>query len=207
MLRIVRLCLALAVAVVPAALFAAAPPNPSGPLDNATLTGQFLIAAPEMGDPRFRETVILIVRHSSDGAFGLVINRRLGERPLTDLLDAIGEKGVNAEGKVPIFSGGPVQREMGFVLHSNDYRTAGTLDVAGGVAFTATADIFRDMAAGKGPKKYLIVFGYAGWGAGQLEGEMSRKAWFTAPVDSKLLFDEDRDRVWEHALERRTRDL
>jgi putative transcriptional regulator len=152
---LIKLCLVLAAIMAPAALFAAAPSDPSGPLDRTSLIGQFLIATPEMGDPRFRETVILMVRHGPEGAFGLVINRQIGERPLAELLDAIGDKGVAAEGKVPILSGGPVQQEMGFVLHSNEYRTTGTLDVAGGVAFTATADIFRDMAAGKGPRKFL----------------------------------------------------
>jgi putative transcriptional regulator len=206
-IRTLRLWLSLAAIVLPATLFAAAPSNPPGPLDRPTLTGQFLIASPDMGDPRFRETVIALLRHGPDGAFGLVINRPLSERPLTDLLDAIGEKGVNAEGRVRLFAGGPVQMEMGFVLHGPDYRGPATLEVVAGVALTANTEIFRDIATGKGPQKSLIAFGYAGWGPGQLEGEMARKAWFTAPIDPKLVFDEDRDRVWELAMERRTRDL
>jgi putative transcriptional regulator len=193
--------------IVPAALYGAAPADVDPKQDVSSLAGQFLIASPEMGDPRFAATVVLMIRHNRDGAMGLVINRPVGELALSALLDAIGEKGDAAAGTVPVFQGGPVQLELGFVLHSTDYQRSETSTVAPGIAMTATPGIFRDIASMAGPKQTLIAFGYAGWGAGQLEGEIARNAWFTAPADPRLLFDEDRDKIWERAMERRTRDL
>src|SRR5262249_36302745 len=163
------------------------------------------VASPSMGDPRFRETVIVMVRHSRDGAMGLIINRPAGEQPLVDLLRAFGDEAGKAEGNVPIYLGGPVQQELAFVVHSTDYRRNGTTDVTGEVAVTANRDIIRDIAAGTGPKKFLLTFGYAGWGPGQLEGELAANAWYTAPIDPALVFDMPRDKVWDRAVERRTR--
>ncbi len=205
LLRFVRLLLLLATAAAPAALFGATPPGGNASPDRF-LNGQLLVAAPSMGDPRFRETVIVMVRHSRDGAMGLVINRRAGEQALTDLLRALGDDG-KAEGSVPIYLGGPVQKELAFVLHSTDYRRDGTLNVTGEIAMTASRDIIRDIATKTGPKKFLLVFGYAGWAPGQLEGELAANAWYTAPIDPALVFDLPRDKVWDKATERRTRDL
>jgi putative transcriptional regulator len=92
-------------------------------------------------------------------------------------------------------------------VHSADYRASGTIDVDGRVAVTANRDVLRDIARKQGPKKSLIAFGYAGWGPGQLEGEMALRAWFTAQDDEGLVFDEDRDKVWDAAMKRRTQDL
>jgi putative transcriptional regulator len=201
------LFLVLAASALPATLFGAAPPNPGDTQSGGSLTGQLLIASPGMRDPRFRQTVLVMVRHNRDGAMGIVINRPLGEQPLARLLGAIGENTAGASGTVRIFRGGPVEPGQGAVLHSADYRRAGTLDIDGQVALTATREIFRDIAAKTGPQKSLIAFGYAGWRPGQLEGELALNAWFTAPMDPKLVFDADRDRLWDLALERRTRDL
>jgi putative transcriptional regulator len=178
-----------------------APPAPS------SLTGQVLIAAPSMGDPRFRRTVILMVKHDPQGAFGLVINRPVGEVPIARLLNVPADKEPGLDAKVLVFAGGPVQPEQGFVLHGPAYRRAETLDVDGRFGLTSTAEVLRDIAAGKGPEKKLVTFGYAGWAPGQLEGELKREAWFTAPADSKLIFDDDRDKVWDNAMARRPRDI
>jgi putative transcriptional regulator len=160
-----------------------------------------------MGDPRFQNTVLVMVRHDASGAMGIVINRPLGERPLSELLKAFGETADGVVAKAPIYLGGPVQIELGTVLHSADYRRSGTLDIDGRVALTGSIEIFRDIAAGLGPKQSLIAFGYAGWGPGQLEGELALNAWFTAPLDLHLVFEEQRDKVWDRAMEHRTRDL
>ena len=173
----------------------------------ASLAGQFLVASPSMGDPPFEHTVILMLRHDSGGAFGVVVNRPIGERPLADLLEMLGEKDVTVAGKVRIFAGGPVQPEIGFVIHGTDYHRPGTLDVNANVAMTSSREILRDIGNDKGPKKSLIVFGYAGWGPGQLEGELARRVWVIAPAETKLIFDEDRDKVWEAAFSRRMQDL
>jgi putative transcriptional regulator len=206
MLCSLRLLVTFAALLAPAALFGAAPTTVDTP-QGQFLAGQFLVATPEMGDPRFRETVILMVRHSKDGAMGLIINRPAGDQKLSRILQDLGDSGEGATGNLPLYLGGPVQPELGFILHTTDYRRAGIIDVNGTVAVTATKEIIRDIAAGNGPKKFMLIFGYAGWGPGQLEGELKRNSWYTTPFDLPLIFDTDRDRVWERAVERRTRDL
>jgi putative transcriptional regulator len=194
--------------VLPATLVEAALEAPKQvPPPSTSLAGQLLIAAPSMGDPRFFQTVVLMARHDKNGAFGIVINRPMGERPLASLLEALGENDAGVEGNVRIFAGGPVQRDLGFVVHSADYRRPGTVDIDGRVAVTSNRDILRDIAHRQGPNKSLIAFGYAGWGPGQLEGELALRAWFTAAEDARLIFDEDRDKVWDEAMKRRTQDL
>jgi putative transcriptional regulator len=170
----------------------------------ASLAGQFLIATPAMRDTGFDHAVILMLRHDQEGAFGIVINRPLGQRPMADLL---GAKDTAASGNVQVFIGGPVQPNIGFVVHSTDYRRAETLDVDGRVAMTSSREVLRDIADKRGPAKALIAFGYAGWAPGQLESELARNVWYTAPEDPTLVFDDDRDKVWEHATARRTQDL
>jgi putative transcriptional regulator len=170
----------------------------------ASLAGQFLIATPAMRDTGFDHAVILMLRHDQEGAFGIVINRPLGQRPMADLL---GAKDTAASGNVQVFIGGPVQPNIGFVVHSTDYRRAETLDVDGRVAMTSSREVLRDIADNRGPAKALIAFGYAGWAPGQLESELARNVWYTAPEDPTLVFDDDRDKVWEHAAARRTQDL
>jgi len=204
-----RAVLALAALALPALLCAAvAPtaPQPSAPATRSALVGQLLIAPPEMGDPRFDHAVILVVKHDRDGALGIVINKPLGERPLAELFAALGEKR-EGDAKVPLFVGGPVELDVMLVLHSAEYRVSGTLAVDGKVAVTGEPQILHDIAAQRGPQRSLIALGYAGWAPGQLDGEVERGAWFTAPADAALVFDADRDKVWDLAMARRTRDL
>jgi putative transcriptional regulator len=158
-----------------------------------------------MGDPRFERTVILMVRHDKDGAFGIVVNRPAGERPLAELV--LGERDAPVAGKVRIFAGGPVQPELGFVIHGTDYRGPGTVEITARLAMTSSREILRDIGSGKGPMQSLIAFGYAGWAPGQLEGELNRRDWSLAPGEPKLIFDEDRDKVWDSAYAQRTQDL
>jgi putative transcriptional regulator len=193
-----------------AAIFAAATllgPVAADPPEIASLTGQLLIAAPTMGDPRFAHTVILMVRHDRQGAFGIVINRPVGESSIASLLEAAGEDVSGISGSVKIFSGGPVQQELGFVVHSAEYHLDETLDVDGRVSMTANRQVLRDIGHSRGPVKSLFALGYAGWGPGQLEGELARHDWFTTPSEPRLIFDDDRGHLWEDAMARRTRDL
>jgi putative transcriptional regulator len=208
-LRFRRALLALAALALPALLAGAVAPTvtePSGPPSHQSLTGQLLIASPDMRDPRFDHAVVLVVKHDRDGALGIVINKPVGERPLAELLAALGETR-EGDAKVPLFVGGPVQLDAMLVLHSAEYHVSGTLAVDGHVAVTGDPQILRDMAAKAGPQKSLLCFGYAGWAAGQLDGEMERNVWFTAPEDPALVFDADRNKVWDLAMARRTRDL
>jgi putative transcriptional regulator len=181
-----------------------APPEHS---DTTSLAGQLLIAAPTIGDPRFAHTVILMVRHDQEGAFGIVINRPVGERSIAALLEATGHDDAGVAGIVRVFAGGPVQPELGFVVHSAEYRRAETVDVDGRVAMTASRQVLLDIGHSQGPEKSIFALGYAGWGPGQLEGELARHNWFTTPEEPKLVFDDDRGNLWEDAMARRTREL
>jgi putative transcriptional regulator len=190
-----------------AALSATARSTPEMAPEPTFLGGRLLVASPEIGDPRFDRTVVLLVRHDKSGALGIIINRPVDDRPLASLLEAIGEEATGIEGRVLLFAGGPVQPEIGFIVHSADYHRAGTLDIDGHLAMTSTHEILSDIAHKKGPAKTLIAFGYSGWGPGQLENEIAQHGWFTAPADPKLIFDDDREKVWQDAMARRIRPL
>jgi len=190
----------------PTFLWAALPKSDAAP-DGGSLAGQLLIASPEIGDPRFDHAVILMVRHDKEGAFGIIVNRPIEDRSLADLLGEMGEQDTGIDGSIRVFAGGPVEPGIGFVVHSADYHRAETLDIDGRVAMTSSREILHDIGHHKGPLKFLVAFGYAGWGPGQLENELAQHGWFTSPEDSQLTFDDNRARVWETAMARRARDL
>ena len=194
-------------ALAAATLLMAARPGEEEKDEGNSLVGQFLVATPQMGDPRFAETVILMVRHDETGAFGIVINRPVETRSLASLLEALGDKDSDAKGEVRIYAGGPVEPTTGFVVHSAEYHQTGTINIDGQVAVTSNPAVLRDMGAGKGPAQTLVAFGYAGWGPGQLENELAQHAWFTEPEDPKLLFDGDAASLWKKALDRRSQSL
>lgn len=195
---------ALVAVLAPATILDAALPKPQLSPESVSLTGQLLVASTTMGDPRFQRTVILVVRHNESGAFGIAINRPVGQRTLASLLEKLGEKDAVA-GNVQIFAGGPVQPDLGFVIHTTDYKLADTTAINDDVALTASPDILRDIGRQKGPQKAIVVFGYSGWGSNQLEAELAHNAWFTITADSALIFDAARDRVWEEAVAHRPR--
>jgi putative transcriptional regulator len=192
-----------AAAILAAMLLAPAADAP----DIASLTGQLLIASPNIGDPRFAHAVILMVKHDKEGALGIVINRPVGEKSIASLLEAPGEDVSGIEGTLRVFAGGPVQPELGFVVHSAEYRRDETLEVDEHVAMTASRQVLRDIGHHRGPEKSLFALGYAGWGPGQLEGELAHHDWFTAPEEPKLIFDDDRANLWDDAMAHRTREL
>jgi putative transcriptional regulator len=167
-------------------------------------TGQFLVATTELRDPRFVRTVVYMVQHDTRGAMGLVVNRPLGDVPLAVLLDRLGMNGDTASGDMRVHYGGPVEPTRGFVLHTTDYTSQGTQVVHDGIAITSQAEIFRAISAGKGPRRSLFALGYAGWAAGQLEGEIAAGAWVVVPADEALVFDQDYQRKWERAMARRS---
>ena len=172
-----------------------------------SLAGQLLVAAPWIGDPRFERTVILVVEHGPGGAFGIVINKPIGEQPLASVFKALGQKEDNVTGSVRIFSGGPVQPEVGFVVHSADYRRPETVALTDRLSVTSSVAILQDIGDKRGPAKILVAFGYAGWGPDQLEHEIEEHAWGSAEADPTLVFDEDRDNVWEDARKHSTEHL
>ena len=182
-------------------------PVAADPPATGSLTGQLLIASPDIGDPRFAHAVILMVKHDKEGAFGIIINRPFAEKSIASLLEGPGEDVSGIEGTLRIFAGGPVQPDIGFVVHSAEYRRDDTIAVDEHVAMTASRQILRDIGHHRGPVKSLFALGYAGWGPGQLENELARHDWFTAPEEPKLIFDDDRANLWEDAMAHRTREL
>lgn len=164
------------------------------------LTGQLLIAMPQMPDPRFARTVIYVCAHTSDGAMGLVLNRLFSGIGFSDLMEQLGIEIQRPLGDMRVHYGGPVESGRGFVLHTTDYAREGTLMVDEDVALTATVDVLRAIAEGRGPQRSILALGYAGWGAGQLDQEMQSNGWLHAPADSDLLFDTELETKWERAI-------
>jgi putative transcriptional regulator len=164
------------------------------------MTGQLLVAMPQMRDARFTRTVIYMCAHTTDGAMGLIINRLVGSLTFPDLLEQLGIDGPVKGEHIRIRSGGPVETGRGFVLHSADYQEDATLRVGTEVGLTATLDILRDIASGGGPKRSLLALGYAGWGPGQLDSEIQANAWLCVPADEELIFDDQLTDKWERSI-------
>lgn len=156
---------------------------------------------PGMGDPRFDRSVILICAHSDEGAMGLIVNKPSPDLSFAALLDHLEIARTPSGRDIRVHFGGPVERGRGFVLHSREYAPKiGSMVVPGGLAMTATQDILADLAQGGGPSQALLALGYAGWGPGQLEGEIARNDWLTASVPEGLIFAADDDAKWGRAL-------
>lgn len=164
-----------------------------------SVEGQLLIAVPHMEDPRFRHSVIYMCSHSRSGAVGLVVNKLIDDLPFADLLQQVGIESTERANAIRVHFGGPVEPGRGFVLHTQEYKTDGTTPVAGGMALTATTDILRDMAQGRGPENCLLALGYSGWGPGQLDREIQANGWLVVPPDRKLLFDAETETKWQRS--------
>jgi putative transcriptional regulator len=181
-------------------LFAMEPGKKNSPPEENSLAGQLLIAMPAMADPRFARTVVCLCAHSQQGAMGLVINRPIERLSFDALLRQVKVDPVPAQRQVRLLAGGPVEEGRGFVLHSDEWRAEGSIPVEGGLALTANVDILKAIAEGGGPRQCVLALGYAGWGPGQLESELSENAWLTAPADEALLFDADAATKWQRAM-------
>ena len=169
--------------------------------DALDLTGKLLIAMPGMGDPRFEHSVIYIAAHSQDGAMGLIVNKPTQSMTLADILDVPDSAIARQNASLPLHRGGPVEVERGFVLHSDDYRSdIHTVVFDDGFAMTATQDVLEDIVAGKGPNQALLMLGYAGWGPGQVEGEIAQNGWLSCDADLPLVFNKPDAQKWEGAL-------
>ncbi|MDE0332411.1 MAG: YqgE/AlgH family protein [Nitrospinae bacterium] len=169
--------------------------------------GKLLVASPGMPDIRFRQSVILLVEHNEKGAFGLIVNRVVRKMPLAMLFMSFGMKAPRDMSQVDIHYGGPVSPDSGFVLHTREHLFDGAYEVDGNVAVSTVDSVLRAMAQGKRPSKLVIVVGYTGWGAGQLEHEMRRGDWYMAPAGQDILFDDEHANKWKRAMERRFRVL
>lgn len=162
------------------------------------LTGQFLLATPGMADPRFAKSIIAICAHDEDGVLGINIGA---------VNDAISFHGVLKQFDIdpantpncPIFAGGPVEPERGFVLHSLDLNFSDTLQVSDRWGLSSSIDMLRAIAAGRGPNRWIIALGYSGWGTGQLEQELTQNGWSTAQGDDDWLFEYPEAEKWDKA--------
>lgn len=169
--------------------------------DEGFLTGQLLIAMPQMSDPRFRRSVVYICSQSDRGAMGLIVNKPLPSLNFLDLLEQLEIKTEKLKGSLPIHYGGPVETGHGFVLHSLDYALPeATLRVSEAIGLTATIDVLKAVARGGGPSLAFLALGYAGWSAGQLETEIRANGWLHCEADSDLVFGTEVERKWERAL-------
>lgn len=164
-----------------------------------SLANHFLIAMPSLADPNFSRTVTYICDHNEEGAMGVVINRPL-ELSLGELAAHVEvEIGRPDRADTPIYQGGPVQGERGFVLHRPTGEWDASLDITDELGLTMSRDIIAAIAKGEGPPDYLITLGYAGWGPGQLESELAANAWLSGPADPAILFELPVQRRWEAA--------
>ena len=163
-------------------------------------TGELLLALPAIGDPRFDHAVIAMVSHDADGAMGIGISRP-GSFTVSELLDQAMIAGtVSPDPWVLI--GGPVEPQRGFVIHSPDWGGEGTIDVAGRFSISGSLDVLRAIAEGRGPSRWQVAMGYAGWGAGQLESEIAAQAWHVTSLDQHILFDLEPESRWRETMMR-----
>lgn len=168
--------------------------------ENGYLTGQLLVAMPQMLDPRFAQTVIYMCAHTEDGAMGLVVNKLLENINFPDLLEQLNLQPKEPGRDIRVHFGGPVETGRGFVLHTSDYVQDATMVIDENIALTATTDILRDIADGEGPRSSLLALGYAGWGPGQLDQEIQANGWLSVAADDGLVFGTDPESIWQGAL-------
>jgi len=168
----------------------------------ATLAGRFLVATPSMPDERFQKSVVFICKHDDDGALGIIVNNKVEDLPLAQVYKQLGIEVPNAATERPVLFGGPVETSRGLVLHSADYHREETLIIDGEMALTASLEILKDMAGGKGPRHAWLALGHSGWAPGQLDREMQDNAWLVVDGDPTLVFDPDFPAKWQRALDR-----
>ena len=165
-----------------------------------SLRNYFLISMPHLADSFFEKAVIFICDHDSQGSMGLLINRPMPSAKAAAIIQALGLEGAKSEeGISDIYYGGPVQPNVGFVLHTPDYQVEGTISISSDICLTTNSDIMGDIQSGKGPRKYRLTMGYAGWGSEQLEREIANGDWLVVPANHEFVFDKA-DRVkWAEA--------
>lgn len=164
--------------------------------DSGYLTGQLLIATPALSDGCFDRSVIYVCEHNAEGAMGVIINHPIANIRLGEILSALSLESAGDVGDLPVYFGGPVESHRGFVLHSDDVLVEDSVVGDGGMALTGSLSMLKNIAEGHGPKHGLLVLGYAGWSAGQLESEIEGGSWITAPASRELVFHADNDTKW-----------
>jgi len=163
---------------------------------------QLLVAMPTMPDPRFERSVVYLCAHSEEGAMGIVVNKPLQSLSFSELLDHLKIETESLDDRIRVHFGGPVESARGFVLHSSDYMHDATMMVDDEFALTATVDVLKALAEGKGPRDSLLALGYAGWAPGQLDEEIQNNGWLTVPADEEVVFHLQNDLKWQSAVGR-----
>lgn len=161
--------------------------------------GHFLLAMPDMPDPNFVHSVIALCVHDPDGAMGIDLSTQMEGIGLHGLMASFGIEDIVVP-DVPVLRGGPLEPRRGFVLHSLDWAGEHVVPVSGGWGISGSLEILNDIAAGKGPSRYVAALGYSGWGPGQLDGELSRPGWFVGAMDSEILFAARAEKRWARAF-------
>lgn len=171
------------------------------PQKSSYLTGQFLIAMPQMKDPRFKEAVILICGHDEQGAMGIVLNKLIETVQFDDLVKQL-DLSVDPEDVPPlnVHYGGPVEIGRGFVLHSTEYPSQNSVFVTDEIALAASTTILHDVIHGQGPRHVLLALGYAGWSTGQLEEEIMQNGWLTLSSSLENVFYKEPETLWHTIL-------
>jgi putative transcriptional regulator len=165
------------------------------------LNNQFIIAMPGLADPTFFHTVTYLCQHNHEGALGIIINRS-ADMKLGDIFTQMKIRTTSrSAADAPVFSGGPVQQERGFVLHTGGGNWDATTPVSESISLTTSRDVIEAIAVDKGPKQYLVALGYAGWSDGQLEQEMLANAWLNTQCSQQVLFDTPINVRWQAAAE------
>ncbi len=163
-----------------------------------SLAGTFLVSTPQMPDPRFEEHVIYICAHNDEGAMGVAINQPNRAFSLAEIL-----RGANLpipQGELPsVYIGGPVELESAFILYLSEYKAQHRLDISETVSLTRETKVLEDIALGRGPKHYLFILGYTGWGPGQLENELMENGWLSVPANDEIIFNNPDEFKWKAA--------
>ena len=164
-----------------------------------SLSNHFLIAMPSLSDPNFHHTTTYLCEHNDEGALGIVINRPMETR-LADILDHMEiTTEIASVASQPVYMGGPVQNDRGFVLHEPVGNWEATMQITASIGLTSSRDILEAIARGNGPEHSLVSLGYAGWGGGQLEEELAANAWLSGPASSKVVFETPSEQRWAAA--------
>lgn len=166
----------------------------------SSFENQFLVSMPQLDDPNFTKSVILICRHNETGVVGIVINQ-VSDILMIEIFEQFEiDVSSHIHTRSPILIGGPVQPELGLIVHTNHVENwESSMKIGDDLILTGSKDILPDMAQGAGPEKVVMSLGYAGWAPGQLENEVKENSWFTTPVDYEILFNPDIENKWQQS--------
>lgn len=163
------------------------------------LQGNLLIATPNVSGSCFSRSVIYMCSHTDDGAMGMIINNQIPHIDSREILEQLDIKLDDGIPDIPIHFGGPVDPARGFVIHSAEYKTTDTVNIDDSISITSNADVLRDLAKGRGPHHSILVLGYSGWEAGQVEQEIEDNSWLVVPATNALIFGDENEMKWDLA--------